>query len=205
MPTCRSSTDASLGQLKLRTNFVSVLVLLILGTINLGRLIWTGVALSRAIAAAARCGSVDVAACGTASKIQGIVVSGAWGLPVTGSTFTVASRPEGKRELQFHICDAGIGKRDAQSDCLYAAINRAGLGGSDRMMAPRVLGASVGRTVRVHDLNMSGTPVAFLACRRLLLLPKKLVLLLQHGDDLLVLRLQLWQNGHYQFGWSAFG
>ena len=69
-----------------------VVFVLVLGTIDLGRLIWTAVTLSRAIEAAARCGSVNTNLCGTASQIQQDAVSEAWTLTVTSSNFAVASQ-----------------------------------------------------------------------------------------------------------------
>jgi uncharacterized membrane protein len=68
-----------------------VLLLFILGTIDMGRLIWASATLSRAVHAAARCGVVNALLCGTAGQIQADAVSETWALAVTASTFSVAT------------------------------------------------------------------------------------------------------------------
>jgi hypothetical protein len=63
------------------------LLLLILGTMDVGRLIWTYTTLHRAVEASARCAAINSIACGTEAKIKDRAVSEAWGLPVTSGTF----------------------------------------------------------------------------------------------------------------------
>ncbi len=73
---------------------IGLLVLLsfILGTVDLGRLLWTSATLARATEAAARCGVVNTTACGSTSQIQQDAVAEAWGLTVTSSAFTVSTQ-----------------------------------------------------------------------------------------------------------------
>ncbi len=64
------------------------LLLLILGAMDAGRLIWTYTTLNRAVEASARCAAINPSACGTAAQIADRAVSEAWGLGVTAGTFT---------------------------------------------------------------------------------------------------------------------
>jgi Flp pilus assembly protein TadG len=70
---------------------VLVLLSLLLGIVDMGRLLWTFATLSRAAEAAARCGVVNTVACGTSAQIQQNAVAQAWGLPVTSSVFSVSN------------------------------------------------------------------------------------------------------------------
>lgn len=65
------------------------LLLLTAGTMEIGRLMWTYTTLNRAVEAAARCGAINTADCGTAEQVQSRAVAEAWGLPVPASVFTV--------------------------------------------------------------------------------------------------------------------
>lgn len=68
-----------------------VLLLVMLGIMDSGRLLWAYSTLYRATEAAARCGAVDVTACGTTNQIRSKAVSSAWGLTVAPAAFTVAT------------------------------------------------------------------------------------------------------------------
>jgi Flp pilus assembly protein TadG len=65
-----------------------VLLLFVLGIMDTGRLIWTYATLNRATEAAARCGAVNTATCGTATQIQSYAVSEAYGLNIAAAAFT---------------------------------------------------------------------------------------------------------------------
>ena len=52
------------------TPLIDVLLVLLIGLIEAGRLIWTQTTLDRAVEAAARCAAVDTVQCGTASAVQ---------------------------------------------------------------------------------------------------------------------------------------
>lgn len=68
-----------------------VLLVLVIGLIETGRLIWTQTTLDRAVEAAARCAAVDSVQCGTADAVQQYAVGQAYGLQVESSAFTVVS------------------------------------------------------------------------------------------------------------------
>jgi Flp pilus assembly protein TadG len=68
-----------------------LLLLLPLGLIDTGRLLWTYTTLYRAAEAAARCGAVNVTACGTTTQIKSRAVAEAWGLTIASSAFTVST------------------------------------------------------------------------------------------------------------------
>ena len=66
-------------------------LLLVFGAMDTGRLLWTQTTLDRAVQAAARCGSVNTTACGSAVAIQTYAATQAWGLTVAPSAFSVSA------------------------------------------------------------------------------------------------------------------
>lgn len=68
------------------------LLLLVLGIVDTGRLIWTQTTLDRAVEAAARCGAVDSVQCGTASQVRSYAVGQAYGLTIDSTAFSVAAK-----------------------------------------------------------------------------------------------------------------
>ncbi len=80
-----------------------VLFLFVLGTIDMGRLLWTSATLARAVQAASRCAAVNAVACATTSQIQQSAISEAWVLPVTSSTFSVASQSCGLKVSASYV------------------------------------------------------------------------------------------------------
>jgi Flp pilus assembly protein TadG len=66
-------------------------VLLMLGVMESGRLLWTQASLHYAVEAAARCGAVDTTTCGTSGNIQNYAVAKASGLHLKSSVFTVST------------------------------------------------------------------------------------------------------------------
>lgn len=68
-----------------------VLLMLTLGIIDMGRLIWTQTTLDRAVEAAARCGAVNAIECGTVAQLQSYAVGEAYGLTIQASDFTVST------------------------------------------------------------------------------------------------------------------
>jgi Flp pilus assembly protein TadG len=64
-------------------------LLFIFGIIDVGRLMWTYVTLTRATEAAARCGAVNTTDCGTNAAIAARGVTEAWGMTITAAAFTV--------------------------------------------------------------------------------------------------------------------
>jgi len=67
-----------------------VFLLLVLGLMDTGRLLWTQTTLDRAVEAAARCGVVNTVQCATAAQVQQYAVDQAYGLTIETSAFTVA-------------------------------------------------------------------------------------------------------------------
>jgi Flp pilus assembly protein TadG len=74
-----------------------VLLLLLLGVVEFSRMVWTQALLHSAVEAAARCASVDVANCGSASAVQNYAVSQAAGLNLSASVFTLSAQPCGNQ------------------------------------------------------------------------------------------------------------
>ncbi len=68
-----------------------LLLVLVLGIIDTGRLIWIYTTLTRATEAAARCGAINPIRCATAPQIQSYAVAEAWGMTVDPSAFQVAT------------------------------------------------------------------------------------------------------------------
>jgi Flp pilus assembly protein TadG len=69
-----------------------MLIVLVLGIIDTGRLLWTYTTLYRATEAAARCGAINTTTCATATQIKAYAVVEAWGLTIDASAFTVAAQ-----------------------------------------------------------------------------------------------------------------
>ena len=67
------------------------LLLLVLGVIDTGRLVWTQTTLDRAVEAAARCGAIDTVKCATAPAVQSYAVGEAFGVSIESSAFTVTT------------------------------------------------------------------------------------------------------------------
>lgn len=91
------------------------LLLLVLGLIDTGRLVWTQTTLDRAVEAAARCGAVDSVKCATAAAVQSYAVSEAYGLTIEASAFTVAAKTCGisvSAEYPFKLVIPWIARTD---------------------------------------------------------------------------------------------
>lgn len=65
------------------------LLMIFLGIIDCGRLLWSNATLAHAVEAAARCAVVNTTTCGTAVNIQAYAVTQAWSLGLSSSAFTV--------------------------------------------------------------------------------------------------------------------
>jgi Flp pilus assembly protein TadG len=65
-----------------------VFLLLVLGLVDTGRLLWTYTTLAHAVDAAARCGAVNSTTCGTVAAVESYAVTQAYGLNVASSAFT---------------------------------------------------------------------------------------------------------------------
>jgi Flp pilus assembly protein TadG len=67
------------------------LLLLVLGIIDAGRVIWTVTTLNHAVESAARCGAVDAVTCKSPTNIQAYAVTQAYGVAVNASAFTATT------------------------------------------------------------------------------------------------------------------
>lgn len=74
-----------------------LLLLLMFGVIEFGRLLWTQVTLDYAAESAARCHAINKTICGTVDQTQSYAASRALGLDVPPSTFAVTSEGCGKK------------------------------------------------------------------------------------------------------------
>lgn len=71
---------------------IPALLLMVLGTMDVGRLVWTYTTLHRAVEASARCAAINPVACGTPAQTAARAVAEAWGLPVTPATFSALTQ-----------------------------------------------------------------------------------------------------------------
>lgn len=67
------------------------LLLMILGALDVGRVMWLQVTLERAVEAAARCAAINEVECGSATQIQSYAASQAYGTTIGAAVFVAAS------------------------------------------------------------------------------------------------------------------
>lgn len=67
------------------------LLLLVIGIIDTGRVLWTYTTLYRATEAAARCAAINTTDCGAVAQIQSYAAAQAWGLTIDAGAFTVTT------------------------------------------------------------------------------------------------------------------
>jgi Flp pilus assembly protein TadG len=67
-----------------------VLLVMVLGLIDVSRLLWNQTTLDRAVEASARCAAINATLCGTSVQIKDYAVTQAFGLKVTTAMFTVS-------------------------------------------------------------------------------------------------------------------
>jgi Flp pilus assembly protein TadG len=92
-------------------------LLLTLGGMDAGRVMWTQITLDRAVQAAARCAVVDEDTCGNAADIRAYAAAQAWGMTVPVSAFTYESRACGayvSATVDFGFVIPFISQRDVQ-------------------------------------------------------------------------------------------
>lgn len=73
------------------------LLMLILGIMDVGRLVWVQGTLEYATAAAARCAAVNATDCTTTAQVQAYGVARAFGMTLATSDFTVTTEACGRR------------------------------------------------------------------------------------------------------------
>jgi Flp pilus assembly protein TadG len=67
------------------------LLVVVLGLMDVGRLIWTQTTLDRAVESAARCAAVNTVSCGSTSATQTYAAGQAFGLAVATAVFTATT------------------------------------------------------------------------------------------------------------------
>jgi Flp pilus assembly protein TadG len=72
---------------------------LIIGLMQFGQVMWTQSALQHAVEMAARCASINTAACGSAAQIRDYAVTQAYGLTIPAATFTPSTVACGNQVL----------------------------------------------------------------------------------------------------------
>lgn len=70
-------------------------VLIVVGIMQLGHVLWIRTALQHAVEMAARCASVNTASCGTAAQVEAYAVTQAYGVIVPVDTFAASAAPCG--------------------------------------------------------------------------------------------------------------
>jgi Flp pilus assembly protein TadG len=68
-----------------------VLLLLVLGIADTGRLLWSYATLAHAVDAAARCGAIGASGCTTAAQIQSYAATQAYGLTISAASFSATA------------------------------------------------------------------------------------------------------------------
>ena len=90
----RAESGAAIAEFAL---ILPVLMLLLVGTAEFGRLLWTKSLLDHAVNEAARCASVNTTTCGTNDATRSFAVLRSAPLPVTNAIFAVTSVSCGSR------------------------------------------------------------------------------------------------------------
>jgi Flp pilus assembly protein TadG len=85
-----------------------VLLLLLLGIFDTGRLLWTYATLHRAGEAAARCAAIKSASCSNFANAQSYAVTQAWGLSIDASAFTVSNQTCGVQVTASYVYSFAI-------------------------------------------------------------------------------------------------
>lgn len=103
------STSGRRGSVALEYGLIAPLLLaLVLGIVDTGRLLWTYTTLYRATEAAARCGAINTTTCATAAQIKAYAVTEAWGLTIDASAFTVVTQSCGLQVRASYAFDSII-------------------------------------------------------------------------------------------------
>ncbi len=72
-------------------------VLIVVGIMQLGQMLWIQSALQHAVAMAARCASVNATNCGTVAQVEAYAATQAYGVVLPGDTFTASAAPCGNQ------------------------------------------------------------------------------------------------------------
>lgn len=74
-----------------------VFLVLAVGIMQGGQILWTQAALQHAVDMAARCASVNATSCGTPALVQAYAATQAYGVPLPADTFTASAAPCGSQ------------------------------------------------------------------------------------------------------------
>lgn len=85
-----------------------VFLMMLIGIIDAGRLIWTRSVLGYAVQDAARCAAVNANLCGTAAQIQAFAAAKAFGVIVAPAAFTVADAACGVEVSVSHTFEPAL-------------------------------------------------------------------------------------------------
>ena len=94
----KSLLAARSGSVALEYGIVApALLVMMLGIMDVGRLMWSYTTLHRAVEAAARCGAVNETLCSSSSQVVSYAASETWGLSVQEGTFSVSEEACGQQ------------------------------------------------------------------------------------------------------------
>jgi Flp pilus assembly protein TadG len=96
-------------------------LLLLLGIMEFGQLLWTQSSLDFAVQEASRCASVDKITCGSASSVQAYAVSRAAGLGFSPSVFTLVSASCGNQVTASYTYHFVVGQTFPYTPTLRAS------------------------------------------------------------------------------------
>lgn len=74
-----------------------VFLLIVVGIMQLGQMLWIQAALQHAVDMAARCASVNTVSCATAVQVEAYAATQAYGVAVPADTFTASTQPCGNQ------------------------------------------------------------------------------------------------------------
>ena len=98
LPVARRLSSCRRGSAAVESAFIlPVLLLVLLGIFELGRIAWTQSSLTFAVQEAARCASVRPDLCGTSAATASYAAKRAAGLSIPASAFTLTTAPCGKQ------------------------------------------------------------------------------------------------------------
>lgn len=84
-------------------------VIIVIGIIELGQMLWTQTALQHAVEMAARCASINTTTCGTSATIQTYAVGQTYGMTLPNSTFTATTSTCGNTGKTGNLVTASYG------------------------------------------------------------------------------------------------
>jgi Flp pilus assembly protein TadG len=93
----RLCTDIRGGTLIEYAVLLPLFVMITVGIMQAGQVLWTQAALQHAVDMAARCASVNTATCGTPLQVRAYALTQAYGVSLPANTFTASAQPCGNQ------------------------------------------------------------------------------------------------------------